>query len=133
MARGMLSVPGATVWAHPFDDSVMQPLAPIMAVIGAATQAELIELANDREVAVEINGGAALDPAYREAAEAFFRLARAMRARFTVTADAHHPDAFERLDSAMNWARAMGFRDSDFLTADEIRERFARKWKSPAG
>ena len=133
MAREMLSVPGVTVWAHPFDDSVMQPLAPIMAVIGTTTQAELIDLANDREVAVEINGGAAQDAAYREAAESFFRLARAMGARFTVTADAHHPNAFERLDSAMNWTRAMGFRDSDFLTADEIRERFDRKRKSLAG
>lgn len=127
MAREMLSVPGVTVWAHPFDCSAMQPLAPIMAEIDIATQAELIALANDREIAVEINGGPGQDLAYREATAAYFGLALEMGARFTVTADAHHPDDFARLDLAMEWAREMGLRDQDFLTAAEVRERFDRK------
>jgi histidinol phosphatase-like PHP family hydrolase len=127
MAREMLSVPGVTVWAHPFDCSAMRPLAPIMAEIDTETQAELIALANDREIAVEINGGPGQDPAYREATAAFFGLAHEMGARFTVTADAHHPDDFERLDLAVSWAHEMGFSDADFLTAAEVRERFDRK------
>ncbi len=127
IAREMLEVPGVSVWAHPFDCGVMQPLAPIMAEIAVETQAALIGLANEHEVAVEINGGAALDAAYREATEGFFRLARVLGARFTVTADAHHPDHFERLDVAVDWARSMGFRDADFLTAAEIRDRYERK------
>ena len=121
MAREMLGVPGVTVWAHPFDCGAMQPLAPIMAEIKVQTQAELIALANTQDVAVEINGGAGQDPAYREATEAFFKLAREMGARFTLTADAHHPDDFARLDLALDWARSMGFRDENFLTASEIR------------
>ena len=123
MAREMLLVPGVTVWAHPFDCSAMQPLAPIMAEIDTATQAELLGLANAQQIAVEINGGAGLDPAYREATDGFFRLARDMGARFTVTADAHHPDDFSRLDLAVDWARKMGLRDRDFLTAAELRAR----------
>jgi len=124
MAREMLAVPGVSVWAHPFDCTAMRPLTPIIAAIGEAQMAELITLANSRRVALEINGGpAATSPAYREATAAFFGLAREMGARFTVTADAHHPDDFERLDVALSWAREMGFRDEDFLTVDELRER----------
>jgi histidinol phosphatase-like PHP family hydrolase len=123
MAREMLQIPGVSVWAHPFDCSEMRPLARIMAAIGEVRMAELIASANDRQVAIEINGGpAATSPAYREATAAFFGLAREMGARFTITADAHHPDDFERLDVALSWAREMGFRDEDFLTAAELRE-----------
>lgn len=121
MAREMLQMPGVSVWAHPFDCTAMRPLAPIIAAIGDARMAGLIALANDRQVAVEINGGpVATSPAYREATAAFFGLAREMGARFTITADAHHPDDFERLDLALEWAREMGFRDEDFLTVDEL-------------
>ncbi len=123
MVREMLVVPGVTVWAHPFDCGAMQPLAPIMAEIEVRTQAELIALANTQGVAVEINGGAGQDAAYREATDRFFKLAREMGARFSLTADAHHPDDFERLDLALDWARSMGFRDDDFLTAAEVRQR----------
>ena len=124
MARGMLAVPGVSVWAHPFDCTAMRPLAPIIAAIGDVRMAELITLANSRKVAVEINGGpAATSPAYREATAAFFGLAREMGARFTITADAHHPDDFERLDLALSWAREMGLRDEDFLTVDELWKR----------
>ena len=121
MAREMLPVPGVSVWAHPFDCTAMRPLGPIIAAIGDARMAGLIALANDRQVAVEINGGpVATSPAYREATAAFFGLAREMGARFTITADAHHPDDFERLDLALEWAREMRFRDEDFLTVDEL-------------
>ncbi len=121
MAREMLQMPGVSVWAHPFDCTAMRPLAPVIAAIGDARMAGLIALANDRQVAVEINGGpVATSPAYREATAAFFGLAREMGARFTITADAHHPDDFERLDLALEWAREMGFRDEDFLTVDEL-------------
>ena len=121
MAREMLQMPGVSVWAHPFDCTAMRPLAPIIAAIGDARMAGLIALANDRQVAVEINGGpVATSPAYREATAAFFGLAREMGARFTITADAHHPDDFERLDLALEWAREMRFRDEDFLTVDEL-------------
>ena len=133
MVREMLAVQGVTVWAHPFDCSAMRPLAPIMDEIDIATQAELIEMANAREIAVEINGGPGQDFAYREATVAFFGLAREMGARFTVTADAHHPDDFERLDLALDWARQMGIRDRDLLTASEIRQRFARQRPLSAG
>lgn len=123
MAREMLQMPGVSVWAHPFDCSKMRPLAPIMAAIGETRMAELIRLANDRLVAVEINGGpAATSPAYREATAGFFGLARELGSRFTITADAHHPDDLERLDVALDWAREMGFRDEDFLTVDELRK-----------
>jgi histidinol phosphatase-like PHP family hydrolase len=132
MAREMLSVPGVTVWAHPFDCGAMRPLAPIMAEINTGTQAELIALANDREIAVEINGGPGQDLGYREATAAFFGLALEMGARFTVTADAHHPDDFARLDLAMEWARQMGLCDQDFLTAAEVRAQFDRKRVPPS-
>jgi histidinol phosphatase-like PHP family hydrolase len=123
MAEAMLQVPGVDVWAHPFDCSAMRPLAPIMAHISNADRARLITLANDREIAVEINGGSGQEVAYREATRDFFGLAQEMGARFTITADAHHPDDFERLDIALAWAREMGLRDEDFLTVAEFRMR----------
>jgi histidinol phosphatase-like PHP family hydrolase len=129
MAREILDVPGITVWAHPFDCSAMRPLAPIMAQIDDETRAALIQRAKDRGIAVEINGGPGQIPAYREATEAFFRLALEMGARFTVTADAHHPDDFARLDVALEWARSLGLQDEDLLTAAEMRARFQRSRK----
>jgi histidinol phosphatase-like PHP family hydrolase len=42
LAREMLRLDGVTIWAHPFDCSAMRPLAPIMAEIDEATQADLI-------------------------------------------------------------------------------------------
>ncbi|MGC9522087.1 MAG: PHP domain-containing protein [Anaerolineae bacterium] len=127
LAREMLTLDGVDIWAHPFDCSAMRPLAPIMAEIDVATQAELIALANAREVAIEINGGPGENPAYRAATKGFFSLAREMGARFTVTADAHHPDHFERLDIAVDWARDLGIDAAAFLTADELRARHRRK------
>lgn len=126
MARAMLQVPGVDVWAHPFDCSAMRPLAPIMAHIDEGTRASLIALANQQQIAVEINGGPGQDPAYREATRDFFGLALEMGARFTVTADAHHPDDFERLDLARDWAREMGLKDTDLLTVDELLARHSR-------
>ncbi len=130
LAREMLGLDGVSIWAHPFDCSAMKPLAPIMAEIDEVTRVELISLANAREVAIEINGGSGKDPAYRTATAPFYALAREMGARFTVTADAHHPDDFERLDSAVRWARALGIPDEAFLTADELRSRYRRKRES---
>ena len=127
MAREMLRLDGVTIWAHPFDCSAMRPLAPIMAEIGEATQADLITLANVREIAIEINGGPGKDLAYREATTAFFGLAREMGARFTVTADAHHPDDFQRLDIAVQWAQDLAIPEAAFLTAGELVARHRRK------
>ncbi|MGC9468164.1 MAG: PHP domain-containing protein [Anaerolineae bacterium] len=127
MAREMLEVPAVTVWAHPFDCSAMRPLAPIMANIPESDLVDLVQLANAREVAVEINGGPARDLAYRDATQPFFELARELGARFTLTADAHHPRDFGRLDLALAWAREMGFHRDDFLDVDQLRERHRRK------
>jgi histidinol phosphatase-like PHP family hydrolase len=127
LAREMLQLDGVAIWAHPFDCSAMRPLAPIMAEIDEATQAELIALANAREIAVELNGGPGQDPAYRAATQGFFGLAREMGARFTVTADAHHPDDFARLDVAVAWARELAIEASAFLTGCELRARQRRK------
>lgn len=123
MAREMLSLGIVAVWAHPFDCSAMRPLAPLMDEIDTATRAELIALANAQEIAIEINGGPGQDPAYRAATAAFFNLAREMGARFTVTADAHHPDDFARLDLALQWARELGIDDDALLTAGDLRAR----------
>lgn len=127
MARGMLEMPGVTIWAHPFACSSMNPLTPIMAEVPEETLVELIALANAREVAIEFNGGPARLAEYREATTPFFHLALEMEARFTVTADAHHPDDFDRLDLALEWARSLGVPDEAFLTAAEVRDRQQRK------
>ncbi len=123
MAQEMLVVPGVSVWAHPFDCGRMRPLGPILATVPESALAELITMANRQAVAIEINGGAGQHPAYRDATAPFFLLAREMGARFTLTADAHHPDDFERLDIALDWALAMGFREQDFLSPEEFRAR----------
>jgi histidinol phosphatase-like PHP family hydrolase len=127
LAQKMLSLDGVSIWAHPFDCSAMRPLQPIIDKIEAAALAELIGLANAREVAIEINGGPGQAPAYRAAMHGFYGLAREMGARFTVTADAHHPDDFQRLDIAVQWARDLGISNEAFLTADELRARHNRK------
>jgi histidinol phosphatase-like PHP family hydrolase len=122
MAHEALSLSGVSIWAHPFACSYMRPLVPIMATISQDEMAELIALANEQEIAIEINGGPARQADYRQAMTRFFELAHAMGARFTVTADAHHPDDLERLDLALSWARQMGLSDEDLLTARELRD-----------
>ncbi len=121
MVREALVLPGVAVWAHPFDCSRMRPLVPILEMVPQDTLAELIDLANARRVAVEINGGPAQEKDYRQATERLFRLAHEMGARFTVTADAHHPDDLDRLDLALDWAREMGIGQERLLTAEELR------------
>lgn len=121
MAQGMLNMRGVSVWAHPFECSKMRPLAPILAEIPEATLASLIELAIQKEIAIEINGGGGLQMEYRSAIAPFMGLAREMGARFTLTADAHHPDDFIRLDQALEWAYDMGFKDQHFVTLPEFR------------
>jgi histidinol phosphatase-like PHP family hydrolase len=123
MAQELLMVPGISVWVHPFDCSSMRPLAPIMEEISDSALSGLISLANRQQVAIEINGGAGLSLEYREVTSPFFLLAREMSARFTLTSDAHHPDDFARLDLALDWAKAMGFHEDDFLSAGELRAR----------
>jgi histidinol phosphatase-like PHP family hydrolase len=126
-AREALALPGVSVWAHPFDCSRMRPLSPILRAIREAELVELIDLANEHAVAIEINGGAAQRQEYRKATSTFFGLAREMDARFTITADAHHPDDMARLDIALDWTHALGIRDELLLTAQELRERHRRK------
>jgi len=126
LAREAIVVPGILVWVHPFS-VLLHPMPPILETATDDDLAELIALANAHEVALEINGSAARREPYRQATARFFRLARDMGARFTITADAHHPDDFVRLDQALAWATAMGLRDDDFLTLAELRERRRRK------
>jgi histidinol phosphatase-like PHP family hydrolase len=123
MAQGALVMPGVSIWAHPFDCKRMRPLVPIMEAADEEALGGLIAVANERRIAVEINGGPAIHEDYRQATTRFFSLALEMGARFTITADAHHPDDFERLDLALAWARELGVRDRDMLTAQEIRKR----------
>jgi histidinol phosphatase-like PHP family hydrolase len=127
MAREALGLPGVSIWAHPFDCSRMRPLAPILETVPDDALAVLIDLANTKEVAIEINGGAGLQEEYRQAMAPFYGLAREMGARFTVTADAHHPDDLDRLDLALEWAREMGVRDRDLLALSELLGRQRRK------
>jgi histidinol phosphatase-like PHP family hydrolase len=123
MAGEALSMPGVSIWAHPFDCSRMRPLRPILETVRRDELAGLIAQARDRQIAIEINGGPARLEDYRRATAPFFALARETGARFTVTADAHHPDDFERLDLALTWAREMGICDKELLTVQELRER----------
>jgi histidinol phosphatase-like PHP family hydrolase len=127
LACEALSVPGMSIWAHPFDCSRMRPLAPILEAVPDDELVALIGLANAQEIAVEINGGAGLSDEYRRAMARFYGLARETGARFTITADAHHPDDLDRLDLAWAWAREMGMRERDLLTAHELRDRQGRK------
>jgi histidinol phosphatase-like PHP family hydrolase len=131
LAREALVLPGVSVWAHPFHCSRVRPLPPILETVGDAELAALIALASEREVAIEINGGSAQHDGYRQAAARFFCLAREMGARFTLSADAHHPDRLGRLDLALDWAGRLGFRDSDFLTAQELQARQRTKTAGP--
>ena len=127
LAREALVLRGVSVWAHPFACSRIRPLSPILETVSETEFAALIALANGHEVAIEINGGAAQHEEYRQATARFFHLAREMGARFTITADAHHPDDFARLDPALEWARRLGFRDKEFLTTQELEERRERQ------
>ena len=123
LAREALAMPGMSIWAHPFDCSRMRPLSPILGAVSDDALVALIDLANAREVAIEVNGGAGLQDEYRRAMAPFYGLAREIGARFTITADAHHPDDFERLDLALAWAREMGIREHELLTVEELHRR----------
>ncbi len=127
LAREALVMPGISIWAHPFACSRMRPLAPILETVGDDELAELIHLANVHKVAIEVNGGPARYEDYCRAMEHFYGLAGEMGARFTITADAHHPDDLDRLDLALEWAREMGVRDRDLLTVPELLGRQRRK------
>jgi histidinol phosphatase-like PHP family hydrolase len=120
MAKEALRMPGVSIWAHPFDCKHMRPLVPILAWAREGELAELIALANERGIAVEINGGPARLEDYCQATAPFYALAHEMGARFTITADAHHPDDFERLDLALAWARALGLQDEDLFTCQDL-------------
>jgi len=127
LAREALEMPGVSIWAHPFHCSRVRPLSPILETVSEAEFAALIALVNECEVAIEINGAAAQHEDYRLATARFFGLAREMGARFTLTADAHSPDVLDRLDLALEWARALGLGERDLLTALELRERHRKK------
>lgn len=127
MAHAALGVPGISIWAHPFDCSRMRPLAPILATVREDEFVALINLANARQVAIEINGGPAQHLGYRQATAPFVQLARDMGARFTVSSDAHHPDDVDRLDLAWRWAHELGLGRGDLLSAEELLERQRRK------
>ena len=133
IAGEALAMPGMSIWAHPFDCSRLQPLAPILETVPDDALAALIALANAREVAIEVNGGAGLQDEYRRAMGPFYGLAREMGARFTITADAHHPDDLDRLDLALGWAREMGIRERELLTVEELWERQRRKRTTDGG
>lgn len=120
MAKEALGTPGVSIWAHPFDCKRMRPLVRILAWAREDELAELIALANERGIAIEINGGPARLEDYCQATAPFYALAHEMGARFTITADAHHPDDFERLDLALAWARALGLRDEDLVTYEDL-------------
>jgi histidinol phosphatase-like PHP family hydrolase len=102
-------------------------LAPILETVSEDALAALIDLANSQEMAIEVNGGAGLQEEYRRAMAPFYGLAREMGARFTITADAHHPKDLDRLDLALDWAREMGMGDRDLLAASELQRRQRRK------
>ena len=123
LARDALAMPGTSIWAHPFDCSRLRPLAPILETVAEEELAALIALANSREIAIEVNGGAGLQDEYRQAMAHFYSLAREMGARFTITADAHHPDDLDRLDLALRWARRMGIQERELWTVQELRKR----------
>jgi histidinol phosphatase-like PHP family hydrolase len=120
VAAEALALPGVDVWAHPFDCSRLRPLGPILDTVADEELAALISLANERSVIVEINGGPGQIDEYRREIARFYGLAREMGARFSVTADAHHPDDFERLDLALGWAREMGVTDRELVTVEEL-------------
>jgi histidinol phosphatase-like PHP family hydrolase len=101
----------------------MRPLEPILATVTEDEFSALIELANTRQIAIEVNGGPIQRADYRQATAPFLRLAHEMGARFTITADAHHPADFDRLDLARSWAQELGLRSRDLLTAEELVER----------
>jgi len=120
IAREALVLPGVDIWAHPFDCSRLRPLGPILDTVTDEELAALIDLANKNGVVVEINGGPAQLEEYRHEMVRFYGLARQMGARFSVTADAHHPDDFERLDLALGWAWEMGVTDRELVTVEEL-------------
>jgi histidinol phosphatase-like PHP family hydrolase len=126
VAAEALALPGGDIWAHPFDCSQLRPLGPILETVSDEELAALIDLANkgqtanEHPIAVEINGGPGQIEEYRVAMARFYGLAREMGARFTVTADAHHPDDLERLDLALRWAREMGITDEELVTVEEL-------------
>jgi len=120
VAAGALATPGVDIWAHPFDCSRLRPLGPILGTVSDEELAALIDLAKKGGVAIEINGGPAQEEEYRHVMARFYGLAREMGARFTVTADAHHPDDLERLDLALGWAREMGVTDRELVTVEEL-------------
>jgi histidinol phosphatase-like PHP family hydrolase len=127
LAREALRLPGVSIWAHPFDCSRLRPLVPIMDQVSDDALAGLIALANAQGVAIEVNGGPALYPDYRQAMTRFVGLAREMGACFTATADAHHPDDLDRLDLALEWAWSMGLRPRHLISVQKVEARQARR------
>lgn len=120
VAAGALAVPGVDIWAHPFDCSRLRPLGPILETVADDELAALIALANERSIAVEVNGGPGQLEEYRRATACFYGLAREMGACFSITADAHHPNDLDRLDLALAWAREMGITDTELVTVDDL-------------
>ena len=127
LAREALATHGVSIWAHPFACSQMRPLGPILKYLSVSDLASLIDLALKHDVAIEINGGAARQEEYRQAMSGFMTMALEMEARFTLTADAHHPRDFERFDLAWQWSRELGLPEDRFLSVADLHEKQQRR------
>jgi len=129
MATEALFISGISVWAHPFCcRMIYDEFDSMMKGLSDAEIENLVMIANEQEIAIEINGAAAYDIRYRSPVSKFYQIARESGARFTIGSDAHHPDyLLKSWFIAYDWAMEMGFTDNDFLTLDEFLDRQTRK------
>jgi histidinol phosphatase-like PHP family hydrolase len=137
MADHMLDMLQAVV-LKPWVDAVAHPLADSEAVIGdlrriyeamdPARLHDVLGLAAENGVALEVNAGALLSPelphygeVYREVA----RQARAQGVRFTFGSDAHDYRKLGLSPDVEEWIVATGLNRDDFLTPADIAARRA--------
>lgn len=75
------------------------------------------------DVALEINGAAAVHERYRDATRRLFSIARGEGVHFTVGSDAHSVHQMETLDAAWDFAEELGLAREDFLDPTVLLER----------
>ena len=116
--------------AHPFAESekIIGDLRSIYESMSAARLGEVLGLAAERGVALEVNGGALTSerlPHYPAIYAEICRIAKPLGVRFVYGSDAHDYRRLGMRPDVAGWIGEAGLSEADFLTPGDLRERRA--------
>ena len=111
--------------AHPFSDHehLIGDLRAIYEALPPARLQDVLGLAADREVALEVNGASLASPTkphYPVVYAEICRIAKGQGVRFTYGSDSHNCEKLGMTPEVAAWIDETGLLVSDFLTPDDL-------------